>query len=209
MIDLNVVPVFIISVLALLLVPGPDMLLISSLSISKGRAMGLWACLGNLTSGIILTLISGLGVASLIKQIPYSFEVMRFTGGGYLFYLAWANLNQKNIKTMEELNNKEAWRCYTTAIINNLMNPKALIFFVMFLPQFVSKNIEPSPIEQLFFLGFLLNIMGFVFNVSLVLILSKFVEKWTVKNTNTIYRKRIISILFVILGCWMLMGQFK
>lgn len=209
MIDLNVMPVFILSVLALLLMPGPDMLLISSLSIHKGRAMGFLACLGNLTSGIILTLVSGLGVASLIKQIPYSFDVMRFTGGGYLFYLAWVNLNNENINKIDELNKKEAWHCYTTAIINNLLNPKALIFFVMFLPQFVSKEISSPPIEQLLFLGFTLNAMGFAFNISLVLILSKFVEKYVSKNTYSVYKSKTISILFIILGCWMLIGQLE
>jgi len=189
--------------------PGPDMLLISSLSIHKGRAMGFLACLGNLTSGIILTIVSGLGVASLIKQIPYSFDVMRFTGGGYLFYLAWVNLNKKNINPIDGINKKEACHCYTTAVINNLLNPKALIFFVMFLPQFVSKEISSTPMEQLFFLGFMLNVMGFAFNISLVFILSKSVEKWVSKNTNTVYRNKMISILFIILGGWMLIGQLE
>lgn len=209
MLDLNVMPVFILSVLALLLMPGPDMLLISSLSINKGRKMGLLACLGNLTSGIVLTLISGLGVASFIKQVPYSFDVMRFTGGGYLFYLAWVNINRKNIKSIDDINKKEAWHCYATAIINNLLNPKALIFFAMFLPQFVSKEIPSSPMEQLFLLGFILNIMGFAFNMLLVLTLSKLVERWVSENTSSVYRNKIISIFFVILGCWMLIGQFE
>lgn len=206
MIDLNVMPVFIASVVALLMAPGPDMVLISSLSINKGKVMGLWACLGNLTSGIILTIVTGLGVASVIKQIPYSFEVMRVVGGGYLLYLGWSGLKKINFEKENMDKVGEAWSCYKTAVINNLMNPKALLFFMMFLPQFVSTNISASPKEQLFALGFTLNIMGFLFNVILVMALSKFVEAWMGNRVNLIYQQRIISTVFACLGGWMIAG---
>lgn len=209
MIDINVMPVFIASVVALLMAPGPDMVLISSLSINKGKAMGLWACLGNLTSGIILTIVTGLGVASVIKQIPYSFEVMRVVGGGYLLYLAWSGLKRINIEKENMDKVGEAWSCYKTAVINNLMNPKALLFFMMFLPQFVSTNISASPKEQLFALGFILNIMGFLFNVTLVMTLSKFVDAWMGNRVNLIYQQRIVSAVFACLGSWMIAGLVR
>lgn len=202
-------PVFIASVVALLMAPGPDMVLISSLSINKGKAMGLWACLGNLTSGIILTIVTGLGVASVIKQIPYSFEVMRVVGGGYLLYLAWSGLKRINIEKENMDKVGEAWSCYKTAVINNLMNPKALLFFMMFLPQFVSTNISASPKEQLFALGFILNIMGFLFNVTLVMTLSKFVDAWMGNRVNLIYQQRIVSAVFACLGSWMIAGLVR
>lgn len=204
MIDLNVMPVFIVSVMALLLAPGPDMVLISSLSINKGRVMGLWACLGNLTSGLVLTIVTGLGVASVIKQLPYSFDFMRLVGGGYLLYLAWSGLKRVNIDSVASNNIGAAWSCYKSAVVNNLMNPKALLFFIMFLPQFVSPNVAASPKEQLFLLGFILNVTGFIFNVTLVMILSGFLERWMKNNVNIIYQQRIVSVVFACLGGWML-----
>lgn len=209
MIDLNVMPVFILSVIALLLAPGPDMVLISSLSINKGRAAGLWACLGNMTSGVLLTIATALGVAGVIKELPYSFEAMRVMGGCYLLYLAWAGLKEISLDQKGEGQSGSAWSCYKTAVVNNLMNPKALLFFMMFLPQFVSLNVDASPREQLFLLGLILNIMGFVFNVLLVITLSGFVEKWISSKIRLIYQQRIISCVFAMLGGWMLAGLIR
>ncbi|MFV0489405.1 MAG: LysE family translocator, partial [Vibrio fluvialis] len=61
MIDFAVLPVYLTAVVALLLLPGPDMLLIASSSLSYGRKVGVFASLGNATSGIILTMLAALG----------------------------------------------------------------------------------------------------------------------------------------------------
>lgn len=77
---------------------------------------------------------------------------------------------------------------------------------MMFLPQFVSPNIEASPREQLLLLGLILNVMGFLFNVSLVVLLSKVVDT-LMKNTVSIkYQQRVVSFVFACLGGWMLSG---
>ena len=68
MIDISILPVYLTAVVALLLLPGPDMLLIASSSISYGRKVGVFASLGNATSGIILTLLASLGVSALIAM---------------------------------------------------------------------------------------------------------------------------------------------
>ncbi|MGB5121702.1 MAG: LysE family translocator, partial [Vibrio fluvialis] len=60
MIDFAVLPVYLTAVVALLLLPGPDMLLIASSSLSYGRKVGVFASLGNATSGIILTMLAAL-----------------------------------------------------------------------------------------------------------------------------------------------------
>lgn len=66
MIDLAILPVYLTAVVALLLLPGPDMLLIASSSMSYGRKVGVFASLGNATSGIILTVLAAMGVSALI-----------------------------------------------------------------------------------------------------------------------------------------------
>lgn len=206
MIDLNVMPVFIASVVALLLAPGPDMVLISSLSINKGKAAGLWASVGNMTSGVVLTIVTGFGVAGLIKELPYSLEAMRLMGGGYLLYLAWTGLKEISLEQGEGSHSKAAWFYYKTAVVNNLMNPKALLFFIMFLPQFVSQNVDAPPREQLLLLGLILNVMGFLFNVLLVIVLSEFVKEWMESKVSIKYQQRVVSFIFACLGGWMLSG---
>lgn len=84
MIDVSVLPVYLTAVLALLLIPGPDMLLIASSSMSYGRRVGLFASLGNATSGMILTLLAALGVSALIAMNPLALNVLHLLGGAYL-----------------------------------------------------------------------------------------------------------------------------
>ena len=69
MIDLTILPIYLTAVVALLLLPGPDMLLIASSSMSYGRKVGVFASLGNATSGIILTVLAAMGVSALIAMI--------------------------------------------------------------------------------------------------------------------------------------------
>ncbi|WP_036820008.1 LysE family translocator, partial [Photobacterium sanctipauli] len=80
MIDFSVLPVYLTAVVALLLIPGPDMLLIASSSLSYGKKVGLFASLGNATSGIILTLLAAMGVSALIAMNPIALQVLRVLG---------------------------------------------------------------------------------------------------------------------------------
>ncbi|MDW1988647.1 LysE family transporter, partial [Vibrio sp. 811] len=81
MIDLAVLPIYLTAVIALLLLPGPDMLLIASSSMSYGKKVGLFASLGNATSGLILTLLAAMGVSTLIAMSPVALKVLHLLGG--------------------------------------------------------------------------------------------------------------------------------
>ncbi len=89
MIDLSVLPVYLTAVVALLLLPGPDMLLIASSSMSYGKKVGLFASLGNATSGVILTLLAAMGVSTLIAMSPIALKVLHILGGAYLLKMGW------------------------------------------------------------------------------------------------------------------------
>ncbi len=89
MIDLAVLPIYLTAVIALLLLPGPDMLLIASSSMSYGKKVGLFASLGNATSGLILTLLAAMGVSTLIAMSPVALKVLHLLGGAYLLKMGW------------------------------------------------------------------------------------------------------------------------
>lgn len=74
---------------ALLLLPGPDMLLIASSSLSYGRKVGVFASLGNATSGIILTMLAALGVSALIAMSPVALQILHLLGGAYLLKMGF------------------------------------------------------------------------------------------------------------------------
>jgi len=204
MIDVSILPVYLTAVIALLLLPGPDMLLIASSSISYGRKVGLFASLGNATSGIILTLLAALGVSALIAMSPLALKALHLLGGAYLLKMGWDCLRAQASEAPELGESKVASVFYQRALVSNLLNPKALVFFVMFLPQFVSSNIAASSGEQMLALGLLLNVLGLAFNLVLVALVGTLGKNLLHNAKFRLYQHKVMGTVFVLLAIWML-----
>lgn len=208
MIDLTILPVYLTAVVALLLLPGPDMLLIASSSMSYGRKVGVFASLGNATSGIILTVLAAMGVSALIAMSPIALKALHLLGGTYLLKMGWDCLRTDQGEAPELSDNAAAKSYYQRALISNLLNPKALVFFMMFLPQFVSTNIEATSGEQMLFLGLLLNVLGLTFNFLLVALVGT-IGKSLVENAKfRTYQQKVMGGVFIVLAMWMLSSFF-
>ncbi len=205
MIDVTVLPVYLTAVVALLLLPGPDMLLIASSSMSYGKKVGLFASLGNATSGIILTLLAALGVSALIAVNPMALNVLHLLGGAYLLKMGWDCMRaQPDSGANPSLDSKVAGVYYQRALVSNLLNPKALVFFVMFLPQFVSTNITASSGEQMLALGLLLNVLGLSFNILLVALAGTLGKPLLENAKFRAYQHKAMGAVFFVLALWML-----
>lgn len=100
--------------------------------------------------------------------------------------------------------NKMASTYYQRALMSNLLNPKALVFFVMFLPQFVSSNITASSGEQMLALGLLLNVLGLLFNILLVALAGTLGKGLLENDKFRMYQGKLMGLVFVILAVWML-----
>ncbi|GIU20449.1 LysE family translocator [Shewanella sp. MBTL60-007] len=210
MIDLALLPLYLTTVVALLLIPGPDMLLIASSSLSYGRKVGVYASFGNATSGLILTLLAAMGVSAIIAMNPMALEVLRILGGAYLLKMGWDCIRSSAAEAPEiEQQNNLAKLLYRRAVVSNLLNPKALIFFVLFLPQFVSTQLTASSGEQMLALGLLLNVMGLAFNLLLVALVGT-VGKPLLKNEKfRTYQNKFMGVIFFVLAIWLLASQVQ
>ncbi|ELL4669799.1 LysE family translocator [Vibrio fluvialis] len=205
MIDFAVLPVYLTAVVALLLLPGPDMLLIASSSLSYGRKVGVFASLGNATSGIILTMLAALGVSALIAMSPVALQILHLLGGAYLLKMGF-DCMRANASQAPELEGSQtmASTFYQRALVSNLLNPKALVFFVMFLPQFVSGNIAATSGEQMLALGLLLNVCGLLFNLLLVGAVGVFGQSLLDNEKFRTYQHKLMGLIFFVLALWML-----
>ncbi|MGD8110827.1 LysE family translocator [Vibrio sp. TRT 17S01] len=205
MIDISILPVYLTAVIALLLLPGPDMLLIASSSMSYGRRVGIFASLGNATSGVILTLLAALGVSALIAMSPLALKALHLLGGAYLLKMGWDCLRATAAETPElGSEGKMATTFYQRALVSNLLNPKALVFFVMFLPQFVSGNITATSGEQMLALGLLLNVLGLAFNLVLVALVGTLGKPLLENARFRTYQHKFMGAIFILLALWML-----
>ncbi len=207
MIDYAILPMYLVAVLALLLVPGPDMLLILSASLSFGRRVGIFASLGNATSGLILTCLAAVGVSALVAVSPLALELLHAIGGLYLLKMGW-DCYHAEVSAAPSVTSSQglASQFYRRAMLSNLLNPKALLFFVMFLPQFVSAHISSSSAQQMFALGIILNVLGLSFNLILVALVGSLGKGLLHNATFRRYQYKVMGAVFFTLAIWLLSG---
>jgi len=210
MIDLAILPLYLTTVVALLLIPGPDMLLIASSSLSYGRKVGIFASLGNATSGLLLTLLAAMGVSALIAMNPMALQLLRLLGGAYLLKMGWDCMRADPVDAPEVAQeNNLAKTLYRRAVFSNLLNPKALLFFVLFLPQFVSSQLSASSGEQMLALGLLLNVMGLLFNLLLVAMVGSLGKPLLKNEKFRANQNKFMGVIFFALAIWLLASQVQ
>lgn len=168
--DIPVLLQFAVATFIIAITPGPDMTLFVSRALSEGRAAGFACMSGALTGVLIHTSLVALGLSALVLASPEAFLALKVFGAGYLIWLAWQALRHGSAFSPDG----RAGRRHTlvqnwaTGIGINLMNPKIILFFVTFLPQFVSAS-DPHAAGKLFFLGVLFIPLSLPFTIPMVL----------------------------------------
>ncbi|RZL89814.1 MAG: LysE family translocator [Variovorax sp.] len=166
MIDFTTLSLFLLAVLALFLSPGPNMAFVLSHGIASGPRAGIAAGLGIAGADLVHTLCAATGVTALIAAWPPSFDLLRHAGAAYLLWLAWQALRAGDARPRAPTDRAGFARVVRMAWLNNLVNPKALLFFMVFLPQFVDPTRGSVPL-QLVVLGLTLSLAGLAFNSAL------------------------------------------
>lgn len=149
----------------LLLSPGPNMAFVLAHSSAFGQSAGIAAALGIGMADIILTLLTVAGLTALVAAWPAAMDTIRYAGALYLLCMAW-----KALHASETANGAAGEQghlaIFYRAIVNNLLNPKALLFFLVFIPQFVDPE-QGSAAGQLLLLGLLLTAISTIFHAGL------------------------------------------
>jgi threonine/homoserine/homoserine lactone efflux protein len=166
MIDFTTLSLFLVAALALFLSPGPNMAFVLSHGVAGGPRAGFAAGLGIAAADLVHTLCAATGVTALLAAWPPSFDVLRCAGALYLLWLAWQALRAGDARLRAHADGVGFARVVRMAWLNNLVNPKALLFFMVFLPQFVDPARGSVPV-QLVTLGVTLSLAGLVFNTVL------------------------------------------
>jgi threonine/homoserine/homoserine lactone efflux protein len=137
MIDLNILLMFFSTSVLLALSPGPDNLFVMTQAAQQGRKAGLLVTLGLCTGLLFHTAAVTFGLAALFKASATAFTVLKFTGAGYLLYLAVLSFKAgTETGPLAAADHLSSGVLYRRGIIMNITNPKVSIFFLAFLPQF-------------------------------------------------------------------------
>lgn len=128
----------------LALSPGPDNLFVLVQSVQRGWHVGMCVVLGLCVGIVVHTTAVALGLAAVFAASSTAFTVLKWCGAAYLLWLAWGALrapaNSSDVpqaaSTLPPLSAREALRMVGRGVVMNITNPKVLIFFLAFLPQF-------------------------------------------------------------------------
>ncbi|MBI6911475.1 LysE family translocator [Pseudomonas palleroniana] len=163
MIDLATLAVFSGAVLLLLLSPGPNMAFVISHGVSYGWRGGVASSLGICVADLLLTVLTATGLTALVASWPPAFDLIRYAGVIYLLWLAYKTLQKKASLDLAQVRHVRLGHVFLQAMLNSLLNPKALLFFMVFLPQFVRPEAGSIAI-QLLVLGCVLTLIAGVFH---------------------------------------------
>ena len=166
MIDLTSLWIFVGAVVLLLLSPGPNMAFVISHGVSYGWRGGVAAGLGIGLADLLLTALTATGITTLVASWPPSFELIRYAGVLYLLWLAFKTLLHSSAARAASAPLEALPTLLLRAMLNSLLNPKALLFFMVFLPQFVKPEAGPIAL-QLVQLGLVLTLIAGVFHAVL------------------------------------------
>src|SRR5207244_523187 len=197
--DANSLLLFMIATVTLNVTPGPDMLYVIARSVGQGRAAGVVSALG-ITAGCFAHLLAvTFGLASLMKEVPTAYEVVKFTGAAYLIYLGVRTLatrHQKNAGT--SIKEARLRTIFAQGVITNVLNPKVALFFLAFLPQFVHR--ENNVAAQIIFLGVLFNTSGTLVNIIVALVASYTRSQFKTHIRNSSVFRWLTGSIFIGLG---------
>ncbi|WP_205746754.1 LysE family translocator [Duganella callida] len=119
--------------------PGPDNLMVLSIGMSRGRRQGMVFGIGCALGCLSHTLLATLGVGALIKASPLAFGALKALGGAYLIWLGIGALRSRGGARVAgaDVPDERLGRLFGKGLLANMINPKVVLFFLSFLPQFV------------------------------------------------------------------------
>lgn len=145
---------FIVASLALIITPGPDLVYVLARGMAGGKRAGVISAFG-VTSGIFIhTVAAAFGLAMLLQASPAVFNMLKIIGGGYLLFLGW-----KMVKDTSAFNlsvNTAPYthqKLFTQGFLSNVLNPKLMLFFVAFLPQFIPQSAPDKSFQMIIYGG--------------------------------------------------------
>lgn len=159
----------------LILTPGPDTFLVAATSAADGARAGVLASLGVFVGCLFHILLAAVGVSALIAATPWAFDAIKIAGAIYLVWIglqalraAWRGYDGEASRPVaRERSSTRA--LFLRGALTNALNPKAAVFFIAFLPQFVDPS-RGHVVAQFVVLGLIFNVPGTLYLMAVALI---------------------------------------
>ncbi len=190
---------FLVAVVGLILTPGQDTMFIIGRSLAGGRSSGFAAAAGVAVGSMVHTLAAAFGLSVLLRTSATAFMVVKFAGAAYLIWLGVQLLRTKpSALALEQGRRATARQVFLQGILTNVLNPKVALFFLAFLPQFVSAG-GARPVAFLV-LGATFIVLGSAWCCVLATAAASLQGVFDAKPRMRLVMNRVVGTMFVGLG---------
>lgn len=201
---------FVTTGILLNLTPGQDTFYILGRSVAQGRRAGVLSVLGITSGSLVHTLAAAFGLSAILATSASAFTVVKMAGAAYLVYLGL-----RMLLTRTEAGGlpmafaaERPWAIYRAAVLTNLLNPKVALFFMAFLPQFVSP-LADSKIVAFLFLGALFMTTGTIWCLALAWSGAAMSVRLREHPSLGVLINRVAGALFIGLGVRLAFGRAR
>ena len=202
---------FLLTAVLLTATPGPDNLMVLGVGASRGRRMGMAFGLGCASGCLSHTLLAALGVSAVLAASPIAFTALRVLGGAYLVWLGIGALRSEgdggvSVSQAENAGDASLSRQFFKGVLANAINPKVVLFFLSFLPQFVVPAQGHVPLQMA--------ALGLVFTLQAAVLFGALgwfagsIGQWLQRRPRAgLWLDRVSGVVFVGLGVRMALSR--
>ena len=193
---------FLAAAVLLAITPGPGIAYVVARTVAGGRAEGLASCAGTAIGGMLHVVAAALGLSLLVAQSAIAFSLVKFVGAAYLVYLGVRLLLQR--PDSAATNPRVAQgprRAFREGVVVEALNVKTALFFLAFLPQFVSTATPLVP--QLVLLGSICVALNTLVDVVAVLAAQRLLQSTLARETRARLLNRVSGCTMIALGAWL------
>ena len=147
---------------ALTIAPGPDNIFVLTQGICRGRHAAIITALGMCSGVSVHTVAAAFGISALFYSSLLAFNLVKYAGAAYLLYLAYKTLSERSSLALGTPDSRSGAALFKRGFIMNVLNPKVALFFLAFLPQFVTPSAGHVPLQML--------LLGAIFMLQAVII---------------------------------------
>jgi threonine/homoserine/homoserine lactone efflux protein len=197
---------FVVVAAVLVMTPGPNTLLILTNSVTGGRAAGMATVLGIETGTLIHTIAAAVGISAILASSMAAFDAVKYGGAAYLAVAGW-RLWRNSGTASPDVHERPLTPAQTfrRALVVSVLNPKAAIFFLAFLPQFVRRE-HGGVAGQFVILGLIVAVIGFTVGCVLTMMASR-AQTWLRHEPAVRWRERLTGGVLIGLGLRLAFAQ--
>jgi threonine/homoserine/homoserine lactone efflux protein len=192
---------FVAAGLLLNVTPGADTLYILGRSAAQGFRGGLLAALGIGAGCLVHITAATLGISALLAASAAAFAAVKMVGAAYLVYLGLSLLRRSSGSQLQvgSLPRSRGTRIFWQGFLTNALNPKVALFFLAFLPQFISIDAPNKPLAMLF-LGIVFDFNGTLWNIFVAFAASSLAKRANYAGPVSRWLNRSVGALFIYFG---------